>query len=230
MAAAHLSLVEVVPGGIPLRDRRGSAPAPRYRSSAAMAVAMWVALAGRRQRLGLCTPSCTAVLASVWVAGRQRLGLCTPSCTAVLAWMWVALRGPDGNGIRLCTPSCTAVLAWMWVALRGPAPGARRHTQRVPDPREGLCPFEPQKRGQHKCSARCHASGVPNAGIDPNCSRTAVTAAIQLTRMQQAEARSLIRPINPATHCRRKPTENHIVFRDRPPSRREASHRAGLVP
>jgi hypothetical protein len=230
MAAAHLSLVEVVPGGIPLRDRRGSAPAPRYRSSAAMAVAMWVALRGSAAKAW---PLHSFLYCRTGFSVGGGAAKAWPLHSVLYCRTGLDVGGPARAGRRrlgLCTPSCTAVLAWMWVALRGPAPGAARHTQRVPDPREGLCPFEPQKRGHLKCSPRCHASGVPNAGIDPNCSRTAVTAAIQLTRMQQAEARSLIRPINPATHCRREPTENHIVFRDRPPSRREASHRAGLVP
>jgi hypothetical protein len=226
MAAAHLSLVEVVPGGIPLRDRRGSAPAPRYRSSAAMAVAMWVALRG---------PAAKAWPLHSFLYCRTGFSVGGGAAKAwplhsVLYWRTgLDVGGPARAGRRRHSP-LHSVLYWRTgLDVGSPARAGARGSAPL-DPREGLCPFEPQKRGQHKCSARCHASGVPNAGIDPNCSRTAVTAAIQLTRMQQAEARSLIRPINPATHCRRKPTENHTVFRDRPPSRREASHRAGLVP
>jgi hypothetical protein len=141
-------------------------------------------------------------------ARRQGLGLCTRSCTGVLATMWVALRGPGGRG---WASAIVLVLAYSlqcgWPYAGQAAKAGPLHSflywrtrYNVGGPtrarRQGLCPWTPRgapplrtpkwRRPHELRPLSCLWSAASRHRSKVQSSPCAT--AMQLTRMQSTEA------------------------------------------
>jgi hypothetical protein len=106
-------------------------------------------------------------------ARRQGLGLCTRSCTGVLATMWVALRGPGARGWASALVLVLAYSLQCGWPYAGQAPGA------LPlDPARGTAPSNPKMEAASRATPvvmplECRKPASIQSAVEPMCDSNA---------------------------------------------------------